>query len=222
MPRFSISHHAGHGREDHYDFMLEREEALQTWRIQHTSFMTPQAAVQIKDHRKVYLGFEGEVPGKRGRLSLWDTGTFSFDEDRPGRLRVALAGKRVRTRLLFTKGPAAPDPEAIPWTVEDATTEVRKLASALLRGRALEDAPTGELAPLRETLLAEEQKILSQVDRYTRGAPVDWPRIEIPAAVCERIDREKSRWQHPWLAEARKYAERLAELARALRQQQPS
>jgi hypothetical protein len=222
MPRFTISHHTGPGAKEHYDFMLEREEALQTWRIQHTSFMTPQTAVQIRDHRKIYLDFEGEIPGKRGRLSLWDTGTFSFDEDGPGRLRVALAGKQVRTRLIFRKGPEAPDPEAVPWTVEDASTEVRKLASLLLRGRALEDAPTGELAPLREALLAEEQKILSQVDRYSHGAPVEWPLLEPATEVYEKIDREKSRWQHPWLADAKKYADRLAELTRALRQQQPS
>jgi hypothetical protein len=222
MPRFTISQHTGSGMGDHYDFMLERGEVLQTWRLQHTSFMTPQTAIQIKDHRKTYLDYEGEVSGNRGRVRLWDTGTFAFDEDLPGRLRIALSGKQVRTRLLFQRAPEATDPAAVPWTLEDATTEVRKLASALLRGRALEDPPSGELAPLREALLLEEQKILAQVDRYAHGAAVDWPLVEPVAGVYEKIDREKSRWQHPWLADAKKYADRLAELTRALRQQQPS
>jgi hypothetical protein len=222
MPRFSLSHHTGSGKGDHYDFMLEREDSLQTWRLQHTSFLNPQTVIQVKDHRKTYLDFEGEVSGDRGRVRLWDTGTFTFEEDRPGRLRVALSGKQVRTRLLLQRTQESPDPEAIPWTAVDATTEVRKLASALLRGRALEDAPADELAPLREALLVEEQKILAQVDRYAHGGPVEWPLVEPAAEVYQKIDREKTRWQHPWLAEAKKYADRLAELTRILRQQQPS
>ncbi len=221
MPRFTISHHAGSPGGDHYDLMLETGDVLRTWRLQHTNFQNAQAARPLKDHRKGYLDYEGNVPGGRGRVQIWDTGAYVLDEDMPGRLRLGLSGHHVRTRLAFLRGPDDPKAPEPPWTVADATTEVRKLASSFLRGPGLEDAPMGELNALREALLREEQRILSLVDRYAHGGPVEWPAGEASAAIFQQIDREKARWQHPWLAAAKRYADRLADLDLLLRRQRP-
>jgi hypothetical protein len=39
--------------------------------------------------------------------------------------------------------------------------------------------------------------------------------------VRKRIDRERVRWQHPWLAAAKGYADKLGELTDILRQSRP-
>ncbi len=222
MPRFTISHHTGSREGDHYDFMLEHGEALRTWRLRSTTFHAPQNAQRLKDHRKDYLDYEGEVSGGRGRVRIWDTGTYLVDEERPDLLRIALAGRQLRTRLNLQRPAAPPDKPEPPWTVVDATLEVRRLAATLLRGQALEEAPTAELDALRSGLLLAEQKILAQVDRYARGGPVDWPVVETDAELSRQIDSQKARWQHPWLSAAKKYADRLTELTRILQQQRPA
>ena len=220
MPRFTISHHTGSAEGDHYDLMLERTEALQTWRLRHTNFQDPQTAPRIKDHRKTYLDYEGEVSGGRGRVAVWDTGACAFDVDRPERIIAALSGKRVRTRLLLAELP--PEKNLPPrWSVTDAATEVRRKAAAFLRGAALEDAPTEELAALRTALSHQEQMILAQVDQYARGGAVEWSLVETDAELCRKIDRERARWQHPWLAAVREYADRIMELTELLRRQKP-
>ena len=59
MPRFTVSRHTGSKEGDHFDLLLEHGETLKTWRLENTSFQFPQAARQIKDHRKTYLDYEG-------------------------------------------------------------------------------------------------------------------------------------------------------------------
>jgi hypothetical protein len=105
--------------------------------------------------------------------------------------------------------------------VGDATQELRKAAAALLRGASLEDAPNAELVDLREALAHEERKILSLVDQYTRGASIDWSHTDLDSDVRKRIDSERARWQHPWLAAAKGYAEKLGELTQLLKQSHP-
>jgi hypothetical protein len=221
MPRFTISRHTGAKEGDHFDLMLERGEALKTWRLQTTAFQTAQTARQIKDHRKTYLEYEGEIAGKRGRVELWDTGTYSEEEWQDDRIRVALSGRQTRLRLILVRAPGqAGDGETL-WTVSDAAQEVRKHAAALLRGSSLEDAPTAELSGLRAGLAQEEHKLMGLVDLYTRGAAVEWAQATLDPGLRKRIESEKARWQHPWLAAAKAYADQLAELAQLLRQQRP-
>jgi len=221
MPRFTISRHTGSKEGDHFDLMLERGDALKTWRLQTTAFQTAQTARQIKDHRVVYLDYEGEISGKRGRVEVWDTGTYSEEEWKENRVRVALSGRQTRLRLILVRSGDQPKNAEPLWTVADASHEVRKHAAALLRGSSLDDAPTPELAGLRTGLTQEEHKLMSLVDLYTRGGAVEWEQADVDASLRKRIDSEKARWQHPWLAAAKAYADQLAELAQVLRQQKP-
>lgn len=221
MPRFTISFHSGSKDGDHYDLMLEHGDGLKTWRLVNTAFQIFQVARQIKDHRKSYLDYEGEISGDRGRVKIWDTGTYSVDEWKDERIQVALVGKTLRTRLVFTLGPKHPEDSDPRWNIGDATQELRKATAALLRGASLDDAPNAELSDLRAALADEERKILSLVDQYTRGGSIDWSRTDLDSEVRKRIDSERARWQHPWLAAAKGYAEKLGELTELLRQSRP-
>ena len=221
MPKFTISHHTGSKDGDHYDLMLEHGEGLRTWRLVNTAFQAFQVARQIKDHRKSYLDFEGEIPGERGRVKIWDTGTYSVDDWKDDRIQVALVGRSLKTRLLMTLGPKHPEDADPRWNVGDATQELRKAAAALLRGASLEDAPNADLTDLRAALATEEHKILTLVDHYTRGGAIDWSHTTLDSDVRKRIDSERVRWQHPWLAAAKGYADKLGELTDILRQSRP-
>jgi hypothetical protein len=221
MPKFTISHHTGSKDGDHYDLMLEHGEGLRTWRLVNTAFQVFQVARQIKDHRKSYLDFEGEVSGDRGRVKIWDTGTYTIDDWRDDRIQVAIVGRSLKTRLIMTLGPKHPEDADPRWNVGDATQELRKAAAALLRGASLDDAPNADLSNLRSALSQEEHKILTLVDQYTRGGAIDWSHTDLNPDVRKRIDSERVRWQHPWLAAAKGYADKLGELTDILRQSRP-
>jgi len=221
MPRFTISHHTGSKDGDHYDLMLEHGDGLRTWRLVNTAFQSFQVARQIKDHRKTYLDFEGEISGERGRVKIWDTGTYSVDDWKDDRIQVAMVGRSLKTRLIMTLGPKHPEDADPRWNVGDATQEIRKAAAALLRGASLDDAPNDDLVDLRKALAVEERKILSMVDLYTRGGAIDWSHTDFDPDVRKRIDKERVRWQHPWLAAAKGYADKLGELTEILRQSRP-
>lgn len=221
MPKFTISHHTGSKDGDHFDLMLEHGEGLRTWRLVNTAFQVFQVARQIKDHRKSYLDFEGEVSGDRGRVKIWDTGTYTIDDWRDDRIQVAIVGRSLKTRLIMTLGPKHPEDADPRWNVGDATQELRKAAAALLRGASLDDAPNADLSTLRSALSQEEHKILTLVDQYTRGGAIDWSHTDLDTDVRKRIDSERVRWQHPWLAAAKGYADKLGELTDILRQSRP-
>jgi hypothetical protein len=221
MPRFTISHHTGSKDGDHYDLMLEHGDGLRTWRLVNTVFQTSQVARQIKDHRKSYLDYEGEIAGDRGRVKIWDTGTYTVDVWKDERIQVALVGRALKTRLVMTLGPKHPEDTDPRWHIGDATQELRRAAAALLRGASLDDAPNAELGDLRQALALEERKILSLVDQYTRGGEIDWSHTDLDSEVRKRIDSERARWQHPWLAAAKGYADKLGELTALLKQSHP-
>lgn len=217
MPRFTISHHTGAKEGDHFDLLLERDDALCTFRLRSADFAAPQQALPIPDHRKLYLDYEGPVTGGRGRVRIVDTGSYETDEWTDDRIQLAMFGRKVRTRVRLTRGPAREGP----WTVVDVTPEVRQGAAAHLRAPSLEPAPNAELEEVREALAREERRLMSLVDRYTHAGPVDWSEARTDPALRERIDREKARWQHPWLAQVRDHAARLADLAATLRRHGP-
>jgi hypothetical protein len=221
MTRFTLSHHTGSKEGEHYDFMLERGDGLATWRLDSPTFQTPQKARQLKDHRKNYLDYEGEITGGRGRVRIWDTGVYLVDQWDDRHIRVALVGRQVRTRVRLDRMEADGTAKEPVWTVMDAANVIRKNASAFLRDFSLEDAPTPELGDLRTALAHEEHKILAVVDQYTHGGTVEWSLMEIDPEIRRKIESEKARWQHPWLAAAKAYADKLEELTSLLREYQP-
>ena len=221
MPRFTISHHAGSKEGDHFDLMLEHGDSLRTWRLENTAFQFPQAAKQIKDHRKTYLDYEGEVSGGRGAVRIWDSGTYTVDRWDEKHIRIALTGRQIRTRLRLDRADAGSEGKEPAWTVLDAANVIRKNASAFLRDFALDDAPTPELSDLRGALAVEERRILAIVDQYTHGGAVDWTRVETDPDLRKKIESAKARWQHPWLTSAKAYADKIEALTALVREYRP-
>lgn len=75
MPRFVLLTH-DHPTW-HWDFMLEHEGHLRTWRLD----SDPQSPgliriTQLPDHRLIYLDYEGPVSQQRGTVQRWDRGEY--------------------------------------------------------------------------------------------------------------------------------------------------
>ena len=97
MPRFVILAHDHPVL--HWDFMLENEATLRTWRLARPPTETgPIMAEAIADHRLAYLDYEGPVSGDRGTVTAFDRGEYSLVlEDGEG-VQVELRGARLRGR----------------------------------------------------------------------------------------------------------------------------
>jgi hypothetical protein len=82
--RFVLLEHRWEGV--HWDFMLERGDALRTWAIDEPVVAgVDLPARALPDHRKVYLEYEGEVSGNRGTVRRVDEGVYTafiWEEDR--------------------------------------------------------------------------------------------------------------------------------------------
>ncbi|MBX3415632.1 MAG: hypothetical protein KF708_23305 [Pirellulales bacterium] len=100
MPRFVVLRHempAESARATHWDFMLERDEALRTWALD----AAPRAATivfgtALADHRREYLDYEGQVSGNRGSVSRVEAGTYMVIEETERVLTVQLDSPRLR------------------------------------------------------------------------------------------------------------------------------
>ena len=80
MNRFVVLHHrfpATWSRNDHFDFMLEKEESLLSWVLPLWPLSAePVDVKRIDDHRKSYLDYEGPVSNDRGEVSRVDAGRY--------------------------------------------------------------------------------------------------------------------------------------------------
>lgn len=101
MPRFTISLHT---QKDsfHYDFMLEDNDKLKTWKLNSVDFSKPQIMEQSFDHRKIYLDYEGELTENRGSVKIWDTGTYNIEKWEDNLILAKFTGKKLNTKLLIT------------------------------------------------------------------------------------------------------------------------
>jgi hypothetical protein len=94
MPRFVVLTH-DHPTL-HWDFMLEHEGVLRTWRLaQPPDTQGAICAEALPDHRLAYLDYEGPVSGDRGTVERWDAGTYNTLEWASNRVVVDLAGKKL-------------------------------------------------------------------------------------------------------------------------------
>jgi hypothetical protein len=96
--RYVILHHTGVIPE-HFDLLLEPPSAasgqlLPTWRIEMPpgtwSEATP--AARQADHRPIYMDYEGEISGNRGRVKRVAAGTAEIRECTPDSCRLELQG----------------------------------------------------------------------------------------------------------------------------------
>jgi len=108
MPRFVVQHHVLGESEEHWDLMFEAGDVLWTWSLPcppdapdsapeaappaveappagrdgadgaADQARLPAVAWQLADHRLLYLEYEGEIEGGRGRVAIHDRGDFQW------------------------------------------------------------------------------------------------------------------------------------------------
>ena len=103
LPRFVILRHQmppeSH-RRTHWDLMLERDAALQTWALDECPVGERDiAARQLAAHRIAYLDYQGPLSRGRGAVERWDAGTYALSVDQPERIVAELRGGLWRCRL---------------------------------------------------------------------------------------------------------------------------
>jgi hypothetical protein len=80
LRRFAVLHHAGAGGagaegadEPHYDFLFDTTDtsSLVTFRLPDWPLApgSTHAALKLRDHRRIYLTYEGQISGDRGHVS---------------------------------------------------------------------------------------------------------------------------------------------------------
>lgn len=66
----------------HWDFLLERDGVLESWRLLREPLMNEWLAAEpIPDHRLAYLTYEGPVSQNRGAVMRIMSGTYCEDPD---------------------------------------------------------------------------------------------------------------------------------------------
>ena len=107
--RFVVQEH--HATSMHWDLRLERAGVLVSWAVPKGIPPDPRdnhLAVHTEDHPMMYLDFEGDIPKGEyggGRMSVWDSGTYTCEKWEESEVMVTLAGQRARGRyVLFRTG----------------------------------------------------------------------------------------------------------------------
>jgi hypothetical protein len=93
------------GRRDHWDLLVERPETdLLAWQLATlpTDDQPAVPALALPVHRRVYLDYEGQLNGDRGRVEAWDRGTCRWLEVSAGQLSLELIGQRTRGLATLT------------------------------------------------------------------------------------------------------------------------
>lgn len=104
MPRFVILTHDY--PVPHWDFMLEKEAALRTWRLTEPPDRAAEVgATPLPDHRLLYLDYEGPVSGNRGNVTRWEHGEYAWTVEADGHVEVVLEGTRLKGRADLRRTP---------------------------------------------------------------------------------------------------------------------
>lgn len=110
MSRFVVLIHDHPVR--HWDFMLEKEAVLRTWRLAREPLEPgPIDAEALVDHRLAYLDYEGPVSGNRGSVCRFDRGEYTLIEETAERIVVDLCGAVLRGNAVLERSG-----DSIAWT----------------------------------------------------------------------------------------------------------
>jgi bifunctional non-homologous end joining protein LigD len=105
--RFVIQRHERQGEAVHWDLMLEKHGALETYRVNKPPEewgTEPIEAVKIFDHPLKFLTYEGSVNKGRGRVAIADAGTYRLISQNESRLTLDFAGTILKREFIFSIG----------------------------------------------------------------------------------------------------------------------
>lgn len=80
--------------EPHFDFLVETAPGsdLATWRLPRWPVVEPVRVTRLKDHRRIYLNYQGELTGDRGRVERIDGGVCTLKIGQDSALQIAAEG----------------------------------------------------------------------------------------------------------------------------------
>ncbi|MFN4243080.1 MAG: hypothetical protein ACK4PI_07565 [Tepidisphaerales bacterium] len=98
--RYAVLLHTGIPEGSHYDLLVEPkpgEGDLMTWRLPAWPLTAADEVRRLRDHRRVYLTYEGPIRGDRGVVHRVDEGLAEVDVS--ARVVTLSLGARGRLRL---------------------------------------------------------------------------------------------------------------------------
>ena len=126
MPRFVVLLHetpAGYSRPAHFDLMLEHRGVLRTWALDRLPEAgRPALAERLPDHRPIYLDYEGEIAGDRGRVTRQEAGEYDVASDTVTRLAVVIRGGKLSGTLILEQASEEPHLWRVSLASGDATS----------------------------------------------------------------------------------------------------
>jgi hypothetical protein len=101
--RFVIHKHT-HGKDIHWDLMIEQENCLKTWRLEvppEKLATSKTRATPIFDHDKKFLTYQGSVNNGKGTVEIVDEGTCTVESTNGNIIKIAFAGKILNNQFNF-------------------------------------------------------------------------------------------------------------------------
>jgi hypothetical protein len=98
--RYAVLHHSGVD-EPHFDLLVEPspKSDLWTWRCPTWPPTQGDRLKRLKDHRRLYLDYEGPIPGgNRGQVQKSDWGTCTLSVSHPGSITITFPTFTLRMR----------------------------------------------------------------------------------------------------------------------------
>jgi hypothetical protein len=99
--KFVIQEHT-RGSDVHWDFMLEQDKTLQTYRLDKApqqALYGPANAVKIFNHPPKFLTYQGPVNKGRGSVRIIETGTYKIVHQAHDRIELDLNGKILKGKF---------------------------------------------------------------------------------------------------------------------------
>lgn len=105
MKQFVILEHTKN-RQVHWDFMIEKGETLETWRLDLPPDKLPGCncnAVKIFDHPLKFLSYEGPVNQGAAMVKSVESGTYVLLEESHNSRQLELKGKILKGQCTLTQ-----------------------------------------------------------------------------------------------------------------------
>jgi hypothetical protein len=109
--RYAVLWHA-QVEEPHFDLMVETRTGsdLATWRVAGWPVREQIEATRLRDHRRIYLDYQGEIGGHRGRVERIDGGVCQLEIGEGAVWTLLLSESRTALSLRQRSGDQ--------WTIE--------------------------------------------------------------------------------------------------------